>query len=357
MLKKVILTISVILLIIAIIIGVRIVQNQKEKNSAAVTTNSSSALSSQTIKSITSWLEQTHSNLSLKGSSLLLGDKNTIIYENKTGNYTKNTVIPIASATKWISAAVITSLVDAKILSFDDTAGKYIPSFASEDKKNITLRQLLSHTSGLPGNADCLNNAAITLEQCVDEIAKLPLVSLPGKELNYGGASFQVAGRMAEVAAQENWENVFNKHIKQPLEMNNTSFGNTKNPRIAGGVTSTTEDYSHLLNMYLNCGLFQNQQVISCSSVQQMKQNQTGDARINSTPQPDNRRYGIGQWLDVVEQGETVQSSSQGAFGFSPWIDWKKGYYGVYGVTSTFSKVQKPIQNLQTLLQEEMFKQ
>ena len=74
------------------------------------------------------------------------------------------------------------SLVDDGTLSLDDSASKYLPSF-SGDKAGITIRQLMSHTSGLIPDAPCLGNPYTTLSLCVEAIAATPLVALPGTEL------------------------------------------------------------------------------------------------------------------------------------------------------------------------------
>jgi CubicO group peptidase (beta-lactamase class C family) len=106
--------------------------------------------------------------------------------------------IPIASATKWLTGAIVLTLVDEGKLGLDHIVSRYLPEFTG-DKARITVRQLLSHMSGLPMTGRALDRRDITLKQAVDVIAAAPLMSPPGEICVYGDASVQVAGRIAEI--------------------------------------------------------------------------------------------------------------------------------------------------------------
>ncbi|HEY9632047.1 MAG TPA: serine hydrolase domain-containing protein [Coleofasciculaceae cyanobacterium] len=288
----------------------------------------------------------------LRGAVVLIAKNNRVIYEKAFGDYTVSTVVPTASATKWISASVIMTLVDDGKIALDDPISKYLPNFTGK-MGSITLRQLLSHTSGLPGNNRCLANPSITLADCVDRIAQVGLLSDPGTEFRYGGVSYQVAGRVAEVVSGKSWDALFEEKIRTPLNMVNTSYGETNNPRIAGGASSTVEDYANLLQIHLNGGVFNGKRVLSAASVEEMQRDQTGGVPIAFTPQPDNRRYGLGEWLDIVgRNGRSVQLSSQGAFGFSPWIDRERNLLGVFLVRDRLRNVSGLVQDIQQSIRE-----
>jgi CubicO group peptidase (beta-lactamase class C family) len=288
----------------------------------------------------------------LRGAVVLIKKNNRVIYEKAFGDYSLNTVVPIASATKWISASVIMSLVDEGKISLDTPISKYLPNFTG-DKGRITLRQLLSHTSGLPGNHRCLANQSITLAECVDRISEVSLQADPGTVFRYGGVSFQVAGRVAEVVSGKSWNTLFEERIKNSLNMVDTSYGQTENPRIAGGASSTVQDFANLLQMHLNGGVFNGRQVLSSTTVEEMQRDQTKGVPIAFTPQPDDRRYGLGEWLDVVgRNGRSVQLSSQGAFGFSPWIDRERNLVGVFLVRDRLRNVYGLVQDLQQTIRE-----
>jgi CubicO group peptidase (beta-lactamase class C family) len=288
----------------------------------------------------------------LRGAAMILVRNNRVVYRRAFGDYTINTVVPIASASKLLSASVIMSLVDEGRLSLDAPISKYLPNLTDRER-SITLRQLLSHTSGLPSNNRCLFNRSTTLAECADRILEAGLQSDPGSEFRYGGASFQVAGRIAEVVSGKSWNTLFEEKIKRPLNMVDTSYGDTENPWIGGGASSTLQDYAHLLQVHLNGGVFNGKRVLSAAIVAEMQKDQTTRSRIAFTPQPDNRRYGLGAWRDIVDSnGRAIQLSSQGAFGFSPWIDVRRNLVGVFLVRNRLRNVYGTVEEVQKTFRE-----
>ncbi len=150
----------------------------------------------------------------MEGGGLVIGNTSEVLYKNYTGSYNDETTIAIASATKWLTGATIMTLVDEGKLKLDDKAGKYIPELNEGLKANITVAHLLSHTSGLPTNSPCLTSNFLvddtdTLENCAKEIANSRVTAVPGKTFAYGGASMQVAGRIAEIVSGKKWDDLF----------------------------------------------------------------------------------------------------------------------------------------------------
>jgi CubicO group peptidase (beta-lactamase class C family) len=287
-----------------------------------------------------------------EGASVLLMRDNRVIYKKTFGRYTLDTVVPIASATKWLSASVIMSLVDEGKLSLDAPISTYLPKLTGKEG-SITLRQLLSHTSGLRGFNRCLGDNSTTLAECSDQIFQMGLKADPGTEFSYGGVSFQVAGRLAEVVSGKSWKTLFEEKIKKPLNMVNTAYGETENPRIAGGASSTLQDYANLLQMHVNGGMFNGKRVLSAESVEEMQRDQTRGVPIVLTPYKDNRRYGLGEWRDIVDaKGKATQLSCQGAFGFSPWIDRQRKLVGVFLVRNRFRTVIPVVEQVQKTVRE-----
>ena len=84
----------------------------------------------------------------------------------------------------------------------------------------------------------------------------LRLNSDPGTEFDYGGVSFQIAGRIAEIVTGKPWETVFRENIADICDMRDTDYGHASNPGIAAGAISTGEDYVKFLSMILNNGKF-----------------------------------------------------------------------------------------------------
>lgn len=287
------------------------------------------------------------------GYTLILVRDGEEIFNRSYGLSRENKVIPIASATKWLSGAVIMSLVDDGLLSLDDRVGTYLPSFTGA-KGNITVRQLMSHTSGLNDSFPYHTDRSLTLAQAADSIAlNVPLVVQPGTVFSYGGTSMQVAGRVAEVAGGKPWDTLFAERIARPLGMSATDYeglGDTDNPQIGGGAQSSARDYMRFLLMLLNDGVYDGRRVLSEESIRAMHLDQTGGAPIVYTPYEKHAyidpslpatRYGIGNWRERVlsATGEVVESASQGAFGFSPWIDRERNLAGVLAVRSLMERV------------------
>ncbi|MBD3263355.1 serine hydrolase, partial [Candidatus Woesearchaeota archaeon] len=157
-------------------------------------------------------LENAVETIPLDGCVLLLIQDEEVIFEKAFGSYSLNTVVPIASATKWVSAVLILDLVDDGLLSLDDKVSDWIPSFNNRgDKEEITIRQCFSHTSGLTSTALCLNyqQPPWTLEMCADNIAGKNMEEPAGTAFHYGGASMQVAGRVAELSGGDSWVNLY----------------------------------------------------------------------------------------------------------------------------------------------------
>lgn len=282
------------------------------------------------------------------GAELLVLQHGAVVFREQYGTWDSTAAVPIASATKWLSAGVLMSLVDEGRLSLDAAAVEYVPSFGG-DKAGITVRQLFSHTSGLQReNNAVLNSGTITLAEAADALALVPVAAPPGRDFAYGGVSMQVAGRVAEVAgggplpSGAAWDSLFARRIARPLGMRRTDYdlvggvtpGPTDNPRIAGGAQSTAADYARFLQMLLDGGLYRGTRVLSQAAVDTMLADQTRGARIVASPyiglsqlvgMPElaRTRYGVGVWREVVDTstGRLLEASCQGAFGFSPWID------------------------------------
>lgn len=253
------------------------------------------------------------------------------VYAKGYGGYTGSTRQLIASCSKWLSAAVLMSLVDEGKIKLSDSVGKYLPVFTTYHKGSITIAQLFSHTSGFPGNSTqgYETNVLSTLALAADGIAKnVALLNPPGTSFYYGGVSMQVAGRICEVASGKDWKTLAAEKIFTPCGMTATDFGLTANPQIGGGARSTPDDYIRFLDMLMNKGVTTDgKRVLSEAAVAAMEESQTTHAAIAYTPYPaawlgTNDFYGIGNWRDVTGPGGTlIENSSPGAFGSHPWIN------------------------------------
>ncbi|ATB36138.1 hypothetical protein CYFUS_001552 [Cystobacter fuscus] len=255
---------------------------------------------------------------------------------------------PIASASKWLTAATVMAVVDEGKLSLDRPVSTWLPKITGDAGK-LTLRQLLSQTSGIVGSRaelyDLAQDHRITLGQSAEEVTARPLVTRPGDVFVYGGPGFQVAGAAVEAATGKRWAQVFYEKIAGPLGMTHTYWthlrldrtdelpvAETLNPVLQGGAVSTAEDYMHFLSMLAQGGAYQGKRILSRASVDAMLSDQTPSARMTPTGASvlEDAHYSLGSWCETWNaQGKCDRNSSIGAFGVYPWVERKTGGYGI----------------------------
>ena len=279
------------------------------------------------------------------GASICVVKNDSVIFQNNYGNYTPDTKVYVASAGKWVAAAVIGAVVDSTDLGWDDSVEKWLPEFKGDAKGKILLRQLLSHTSGvrpyLPEpRIDNYNH----LDSAIIEILPLDTVFTPGSQFQYGGLAMQIAGRMAEVAMGKELETLFQELLAQPLGMKNSHFTpiNTDGghaPMLGGGLCTTLNDYIHFLSMIYHEGIYEGKRVLTAETVKEMQANQVKDALVfpgeyteRALGQSHTGIYGLGEWRELIDKktGEAYQISSPGWAGAYPWINKRDSVYGFF---------------------------
>lgn len=303
---------------------------------------------------------------SLDGASLRVNKAGNVVYRRAFGNYTLGTRVRIASASKWLSALTIARVVEKGQLRWSDTVGQYFPN-VEPAKRAITLEQLFSHTSGLPGGDDfCMSNPLYTLETCANRILTSTMIGTPGKVFSYGGNSMQVAGRMAELATGKAWDDIFIAEMTTPLNLGATDFATsstepgyvrTDNPRIAGGVRSTLEDYGKVVDMVLAYGCLDlridgsclpGRRFLSRATIDFMARDRTvGTVDISRPPTSTGFGYGLGQWIDP---SSPLIVSSPGAFGFTPWVDRNTQVAGVFLVDDVNTRLSDDITDIRLMI-------
>jgi D-alanyl-D-alanine-carboxypeptidase/D-alanyl-D-alanine-endopeptidase len=281
------------------------------------------------------------SDLGLRGAGLIIRLKGRPVCEAYIGPIGPATEMPVVSAAKWLSAAAILALVDEGKLRLDDSVSRYLPYFKG-DKRGITVRQLLSHTSGLPDYSPCMFQQQLTLDDCARQIGeKTTLRAPPGMEFAYGGAAFTVAGRVAEVAAKATWAEIFTATIAAPLGLRHTGYGATANPLLSEGLAySSASDYATFLQMLLDGGVHDGRRVLSDAALDEMMRDQTAAVTGRVSPRGD-RTYGLGCWRDVVDSttGRALLVTSPGGGGFVPWINRRRNMLGVLAVYDRIERV------------------
>jgi CubicO group peptidase (beta-lactamase class C family) len=290
---------------------------------------------------------QLQNNLNLYGGRVLaIVEQETLgeVFRYQAGAITQESKFGIASASKWLSGAVVLACVERGYFQLDDRIGNYLPIFDTYGKGNITIRQCFGMNSGLSlDSPDYEIDTSLTLAQSVNLIAvNTPVVFTPGTQLDYEGDGMQVVGRICEVASGKGWRVLASEVLFTPLGMTSTDyfFFGLNNPGIPGGARSTAADYLKFLRMIMNNGQGDNGRVVlSSRSVQEFFTNQTFGLPEYSSPwgpslyypyaqRPD---YGMGSWIMAQHPttGVAEEVGSAGAFGSYPWVDRKRGLRGI----------------------------
>jgi CubicO group peptidase (beta-lactamase class C family) len=148
----------------------------------------------------------------------------------------------LASVTKPIVATAILRLHDLGVIGLDDPVSKFLSWFTpvspAASPATITIRQLLSHSSGLaysnipPGASGGMSGPLLSLEENLRRIAKVPLAFAPGTGWEYG-TSIDVLGAVLAAINGSNVEDALGKYVTGPLEMVDTHFYITDASRLA----------------------------------------------------------------------------------------------------------------------------
>ena len=287
--------------------------------------------------------------------ALVIGDETGALFSHEKGDLTVDTHVPIASASKWMSAMLILKLVDEGAIALSDHPQDYLSWWTDEPtdpRSRITLEQLLSFTSGYIGDSglgvtetvSCITDPDTTLDACVEEIYQSGHVDEggyfqyePGTHFVYGPTHLHIAGSMATQATSQRWNQLLRTHLKDPLGLQRQTIYATpsiNNPRISGGAFASATDYGEILTALAGGRL------LSPESVASMVRDHTPEGvTLASTPNitTDERawHYGLGCWREcnAPEYTEVCDEpgviSSPGAFGFYPWWNMRTGIWGV----------------------------
>lgn len=284
----------------------------------------------------------------LPGAVLLVAQDGEVVLEVELGLYSGSSRIPVASASKWLTATLLMRLVDQGVLRWSDRIADHVDDVPA-DKADLTLEQLFSLTSGIPGGDagsghPCLGDRSVSLEACARQILALPLTATPGSVFDYGGNSMQVAGWIAEVVSGRDFNDLLRDELTEPLGMSRTDMGlfpglNVSNPRVGGGAFSSADDYLRLLLMHQDFGRLDGRRWLDRGSVADSEHVRTTGTQTLNSPLPDAAGYALGKWVletDAVA-GSTVLTSP-GGFGFTPWIDRRRGIAAVLAIQANLDQ-------------------
>ena len=182
---------------------------------------------------VDSIIEQAITDANIPGAVLVVGHDGAVVYRKAYGNralepkpeaMTLDTVFDLASLTKVIATTTaMMQLVEQGKVRMNDPVAKYLPEFAQNGKEDITVRQLMTHYSGLAPDLDL--TTPWEGKNTAYELAFVePPETTPGSGFVYSDINFITLGALVERVSGETLDEYATKHIFAPLKMTRTRF-------------------------------------------------------------------------------------------------------------------------------------
>jgi len=274
------------------------------------------------------------------------------IYKKEIGEMKLNEQVPIASCSKWLTAAMVMILVDEGKLSLDDKVCQYLPIFKEYGKAYITIRHCLSHQTGIEQEPVTLRSIVFkkkypTLELEVNDIASKKEIDYnPGEKFFYGSIGLDIAARICEVVTKKSFAQLTTERLFRPLSMRSTTFANEDfeaAPNPSGGARSSAVDYANFTSMLLNKGMFNGKRILSDSSVGLMMQQQITLENVKYAPAvAKGYTYALGSWIMSADtSGKGIVVTCPGLFGSFPLIDYCRSYTMIVFTKSLLTEHKK----------------
>ena len=176
---------------------------------------------------------------------------------NKEHNvpYHTTTVSTIGSVTKQFTATAILKLEELNKLKIEASINTFFSNLP-DDKKGITLHQLLTHTSGLVSGMDGGDFDEIPTEEFFKKLFATRLLHKPGAKYLYSNAGYSVLARVVELVSGMDYENFLNEHLFKPAGMTNTGYfiPNWKNHTIASGYAYNIINVGTIISRFQKSG-------------------------------------------------------------------------------------------------------
>jgi CubicO group peptidase (beta-lactamase class C family) len=304
---------------------------------------------------------------SFPGASIAVGRWEHVVLEEGLGRTgygegevdPDRTVYDLASLSKVVgTTTAVMLLVEDGRMSLDDPVQAYLPEFTGSMKDRVTIRHLLTHTSGLPAGADV---TGATPEEGLLRLMRINLEHAPGMHVEYSDVGFVILFAAAERAAGEPLYHLLDRRVFTPLGMNSTTYvmgegclrcagtsrdlglayrGRVHDPisrRLGGiagnaGLFSTAHDMARFAAMLANRGTLNGVQVFEPGTVRMFTQRQPGTGtRALGWDTPGAPGTGAA--------GSRVSDRSFGHTGFtgtSIWVDAERGTWVVILANRTY---------------------
>jgi CubicO group peptidase (beta-lactamase class C family) len=341
------------------------------------------ALAAPELPGVSAAMQATVDAHEIAGAVTLVASRDKVLHFGTTGladiashkPMTPDALFWIASMTKPVTSAAVLMLQDEGKLNINDPVAKYLPEFAalktpSGQPANLTIRQLLTHTSGLADPRAAATSRMKTLRELAAFLLTQPMQFEPGSTWRYTSSGFDVAGLVVEVVSGQPFETFLQQRLFDPLGMTDTTFypSDAQRARIAhtyranpatgvftlqeglgangpipvrgeavphggGGLFSTAHDYARFCQMLLNSGTLEGRRYLGADTCRAMATVVTGDLPTGYTKTKLNHELGWGLGVAVIrQQGAGVSGQLSvgsfghpGALGTGAWIDPVKG--------------------------------
>ena len=324
------------------------------------------SLSPQGVTALSAFLKAATDRGDVPGVVVAVVDRNGVLYSEAFGHsrtldktpMSKDTIFNMASMTKPVTSVAVMMLVDEGKLTLDDEVAKYLPRYRNPPviskfneadatfetrpaKRPITIRHLLTHTSGIGYDFSSPTLAKI-VAKTKQPAADLPLLFDPGESWAYG-ASTRVLGEVVETISGQKLDVFLESRILRPLGMHDTGYlvPAAKYSRVVavnargtdgkfverpvpaafpaavrgdGGLYGTAGDYGQFLRMLLNKGALNGQRILSEASAKTIFENHTGKVVVplqESTNPPLSRNFPLGAGKDHWGLGFQLAAEQQ----------------------------------------------
>ena len=270
-----------------------------------------------------------------KGSAIAVAlvDRDRVIWSEGFGladravptTATSSTLFSIASASKTLAAVAVMRLVDQKLVNLDAPFVQYVPEFQmlSPEYRQITVRMLLDHSSGLPGtdyrNVQTTNARVDYLQQVTSTLAGAWLKARPGETSVYCNDGFTLVEALVHSVTGKSYVEYVQQEIFTPLGMARSNFalvrqaegtwakvyaGGVAQPQDylatygSGGAWSTVDDLGRFLRMFLGRGALGGTRILSEASVDAM----AVDSTVHQFHPVDSAPHAFGLGWDTVRE-------------------------------------------------------
>ena len=276
-----------------------------------------------------SFVNQVLADWGVPGAAIAIVQNDQVIFSRGYGVRTigqeecvdARTVFGIGSATKAFTAAAAAALVDEGKLGWDTTAASVIPGFQLSDPwvtQNITLRDLLSHRSGIPHSVIARLRSGVDLDCHLSRFRYVPFEKPFRSQYLYANENFNWAGKAIEAASGQDWGTFITERFLKPLQMHSSSTNiralaqeaNLAAPHAiingslqaierldigddsAGSINANASDMAQWLRMQLNQGHLDGQRFLSPEAIREMHASQV------AAPHPENTELAAFQMLN-----------------------------------------------------------